>query len=279
MNAFLLFSSLLWCGSIFSIIVKTDDVSIITKELIPNSLVVFDIDNTLAHPEGVPEGNPLGSDQWFVYLYKNRMNDGLSINQAIKDVLPLYCHIQSKTTLVPVDESMLGFIEKLQTMPTIDVIALTARSFPLITRTIEQLDQMGVDFAESSPFCHNVALDLPHPALCRHGVIFSGMNDKGETLYAFAKASDHLPSKVIAIDDKEKNLRSIERACEEHAIPFFGIHYSGADKYVDEFNANLAEKYVHEFLSPYLNNSEQSSNGFCNKIIHGLSCWFFSLYS
>jgi hypothetical protein len=62
---------------------------------------------------------------------------------------------------------------------------------------------------------------------------------KGEVLKAFLDYAELSPKKIIFVDDKEKNLKSVEAFAREAKIPFIGFQYTAI---VDRSKSLLNEK-------------------------------------
>ena len=60
------------------------------------------------------------------------------------------------------------------------------------------------------------------------GIIFTDNNPKGTDLNSVLDRLSYTPSKVIFIDDGERNIQSIQTFCNEKEIEFYGFHYTKA---------------------------------------------------
>jgi hypothetical protein len=203
--------------------------------------VVCDIDNTLAHPKG-----RIGSDEWFCYLLKHEQEKGKSFTDALNTVLPIYCEVQLHIPLQPVEKKAPCILKELQDNG-VYVMALTARTLPLVNRTISQLAAINIDFSYNHLGPQILLRELRSPYVYKRGILFSGQNDKGDALVDFLQHIDLVPSRVIFIDDKEKNLHDVSRALEATGIPFYGIRYGRLDSYVAELEEKVIARELHEF--------------------------------
>lgn len=237
--------ALIICPHLSARIIETDqlhDVLIHLDEANEDTLIIFDIDNTLAAP-----AHELGSDQWFTHMYKKKMAEGMSVNEAIDAVLPLYYSIHFSIMLEPVEEIGTYLVRNLQAQG-IKVIALTARSLPLMYRTIQQLAHIGIDFSCANFVDGELSLDLALPSKYKNGIVFCGNNDKGYVLLHFFDLVGFHPRKVIMVDDKLKNIAAVEKALEERGIEFVGLRYSRVDNKVENFDDAAADMQLHEFM-------------------------------
>ena len=82
---------------------------------------------------------------------------------------------------------------------------------------------------------------MHHLCFYKRGILFSGNNDKGQSLDCFFDVMDYHPEMVIFVDDKMMHLLSVEKALEAHCIPFVGIRYSGCDERVRNFDPAKSE--------------------------------------
>jgi hypothetical protein len=236
-----------WSQRIPDVIVESKHITDIYSYIKPheynkNLLIIFDIDNTIATTP-----TDFGSDQWF-YAMKNRlMKTGTSEQDALNIMIPLFIQIQHDTWLVPVEKNTISVINSLQDKG-VSVIALTARSLELAHRTLEQLQHMGIFFTRTDPYECPITYGNTKPGLYIDGIIFSGNYDKGEMLVHWFKQSNYRPIKVIFIDDKLKNLHSVEKALHDRNYPFIGIRYGYSDDRVHNFSLeSIAEEQTQFF--------------------------------
>ncbi|MBJ7449602.1 MAG: DUF2608 domain-containing protein [Parachlamydiales bacterium] len=220
------------------------------------TLVIFDIDNTLIEPTQV-----LGSDQWFNYMLQNRQNNGQAYESALKEIIPLWMQIQQVTEVKTCETSTTFVVEELQ-RKGIHTIGLTSRSIPMAYRTIDQLKSVGIEFTKTAPHVHDFWVPLDQlqvfkaynePAYYLKGILFSGCNDKGELLLQFFKLTGYLPSKVIFLDDKQNHLVAVEKKLRlKEFTNFTGLRYNVCDEQVKNFDCSIADiqlNYLKKILS------------------------------
>ncbi|MGE0206933.1 MAG: DUF2608 domain-containing protein [Candidatus Babeliales bacterium] len=208
-----------------------------------DTLVIFDIDNTLA------EGSELiATDQCFQHRVRKHMDAGAIDNQAVAEFLPIYLYIQMVLPLKPVEEPTPLLVKTLQEK-NLNVIALTARSFTLIDRTIAQLQEIGIDFSSTGLSQEIIDIQLKDRLFYKHGIIFCGQNDKGESLRTIFEHLKYYPKKIVFVDDKEKYLTCVQHIANELNIPFVGMRYSHCDEKVKNFDCQQADKDLKEFCA------------------------------
>jgi hypothetical protein len=183
----------------------------------PGVLVVFDIDNTVVEPV-----QTLGSDQWFYHLMQRvKEEEKLDDEHAIDRAMEIWNAVQKDTEVRAVESDTPALIRDLQ-KGGIDVIALTARTLDSAEITKAQLRSIGVDFGGA--------------------IVFAGEKQgKGDVLVTFMKKTGRKPKRVLFIDDKEKNVESVDRSLTAASIPHLVFRYGAADERVAKFRADVAD--------------------------------------
>lgn len=222
-------------------IVESDHLSVVRSYLAPGCLVIYDIDNTIAQPTG-----RIGSDEWFTYMLQKEQGQGLDFARALEKVLPVYCEVQLHIDLQPTEKEGPQLLKRLQ-QEGVYVMALTARSLPLVNRTIAQLADIGINFSHNHLGPQILLRELRAPYVYKRGILFSGQNNKGDALVDFLHQIDLMPSRVIFVDDKLKNLHDVEAALDKARIPFYGIRYNRLDAYVAALNDEFIAQELHDF--------------------------------
>ena len=219
------------------------------------TLIVFDIDNTLATP-----AQSIGSDEWLSYQIKTKMAEGLSNIAALYLTLPLCYVVQFSTPMVLTDQYIPTLCDWF-TSNNIFSIALTARSLYLADRTIEQLQNIGISFNLPANAPIDFYLPLTIPAIYKQGIIFSADNDKGTALTYFLNHLNFYPDHIIFIDDKEHHVVHVCNAMKKIGITCTGLRYSGCDKKVAAFDPEDAEQEMDAFIATRLVRHSLKSKG------------------
>lgn len=217
-----------------------------------NTLVVFDVDDVLITPRDLAL-RPCGEH------FQPKSCEGLSEEKMDE----LTGTILNETPYLLIDPSAPKIIQSLQKR-SIKTIALTSNrtgKLGVIPNMedwrIEQLLDHNIDFNHSFP--HLPTLTFPElnsnesqPTLYKRGILFVGgyfnpkVSTKGELLRAFFEKAKWKPKKVIFIDDRIKNLQSVEKALNEAGIEHCGFHYHGVNSLPTNFDAEIAElQYSH----------------------------------
>lgn len=209
----------------------------IIEEIDKDTLVIFDIDNTVLEPTTY-----WGSDQWFYFLIDElQEKNNFSKSAALHSAEQIWNRTQSHITTHPVEENTPALIENLQ-KKGISIMALTARSHAIAAITKQQLLNNRVNFAFNAT--KNLGLvSIDDNAIYDEGILFQGEgNDKGKTLIKFLAKFNLRPPKIVFIDDKLKNVENVNKALEEiHGLKHIEFRYGYSDKAVADFNSIKSE--------------------------------------
>jgi len=231
----LFFISLLQ-SNIYPVIFESHNLSDIYKYLDKDSIVVTDIDNTIV------KTIPKEVEPWIKYKTLELRKKGLSYKEALNHALYMFMIISKLTKLVPLGNSP-KIIHDLQ-KKNIPIIALTNRSIPVVKRTIKQLKNIGIDLSKNNLYKNDIDLQVTHNGKYSHGIIFTGSNDKGKMLYEFFKKIKKTPKKIIFVNDKIKNVKSVEKAAIQNNAEFIGIRLCLMDKEKKDFDPVAAKKQI-----------------------------------
>lgn len=100
----------------------------------------------------------------------------------------------------------------------------------------EELHKLGFDFKKSWKNVDDIVFEefptvMPGNSLTRYptfsdGIIFSCNAKKGKVLKEFLRKIPYKFNKVIFVDDKMHNIKSMEESCNEMRISFIGVNYT-----------------------------------------------------
>jgi len=192
-----------------------------------DSLVVFDLDYVVMMPEddysrGI---NPYRKQLW------SDLEKKLSKSELQK--LHSIMTIDAKWRLVdPRVAHILDGLKK-KSIPTIALSTFSTGRYGVIEKREElrfrNLKELGVSFSDLSPFKSNMLMtDLAADdgvPLMQEGVVLTAEINKGVVLEHVLNHYSYKPKEIIFIDDKIKNLHSVEKMCAELNIKFSGYHY------------------------------------------------------
>jgi len=217
-------------------VVEMQNMNELYQHLELGTVVIFDIDNTLIQP--VQE---LGSDQWSRYRSEELMKQGIPKQEAIETMLDEWRQIQGVTDSKLSEPGVDEILSNLQQQGYL-VMGLTARGFDFAVRTREQLQEVGIDLTKTDPsdralYFENEMMGVMY----YHGILFAGGSPKGEALERLLCSIEFNPRHVILVDDRKKNLLSMEKTCEELDIPSVGLCYGFLDEKVQNLREHITE--------------------------------------
>lgn len=207
-----------------------------------NTLVVFDIDNTLAE-----SSQTIGSVQWQEHELEKAKAAGLSQEAALERSLRKFIAVSYVNTIRPVESTTPRFVEVLQQRGA-KVMALTARPSEILARTKHLLNEIGIDLSVAKPLKARHSVIKSGEAIYQNGILAVGNNDKGEMLkWVISRPGFSKFSRVVFVDDKLKYVTSIEKAFKDSNISLDSFRYGAADARVKSFDAALADRQTHYF--------------------------------
>lgn len=202
------------------------------SEILPyltqDTLVVFDLDNTVIHPV-----QTLGSDQWFQHLL---------LANTVDQSVSIWSDVQPYTQVSPVEALTPGLIAQEQSRG-VKVMALTARPATLATVTEHQLASIGVDFEVSPVYGKDLMLgDVNGPQFINGVEFVSPKFTKGQALVALLNQIGYKPARVVFIDDTPKHTVTVNQALDAAGIENFEFRYGADDVRVAAYNADVANE-------------------------------------
>lgn len=210
------------------------------------TLLILDLDNTIMETT-----QTLGSDQWFEHhvhkiisdLVKAGQTEEEAKKQGLKIALSEWKQIQRVTSMQLVEPVTAKLIQQKQ--ERIKVIGLTARPVDLAPTTRNQLQSMGVDLSRSPVVAQDIVIqnagEVDYIAKFEKGILFSGNNKKGEMLVKFFQLARLSPKKIIFVDDKQRNVDSVEKSLNElGGVSHTSMRYGAADDKVASFDSKIA---------------------------------------
>lgn len=206
----------------------------------PETLVVFDIDNTLLRPT-----QTLGSDQWYGHLVSEQISRGLAEREAIAKAISFWTPIQMQTEVEAVEKQTPEWLNELQ-KKGVKIIALTARPEQLAQTTVSQLNSVGIQLQKS--VVNEPGVGTFSNTEVFGGIIFVGPeNDKGHVLREYLTSHNLVPNHLIFVDDKAKHTTNMETAMSGFVLKYDGFRYGAADNWVKSFDAGIANCELEAF--------------------------------
>jgi hypothetical protein len=219
----------------FAEIIQTNDIKVIEETLSSiekDTLVIFDVDDVLMHADDQILKSK-NADACKPLVKKLKQQVGKDKIQEVTSIIL----ITRKNS--PVDSKMISVVGDLQKR-NIKVLVLTncaTGKFGLIPNMenwrIAELHKHGYYFDKSWQSLKDISLKslmkVTNDAnpIYKSGIVFVDQTgEKGPVLDAFLTYSATKPKKIIFIDDKYKNLVSVEEFAKQRDIEFVGIEYT-----------------------------------------------------
>lgn len=229
-----------------SILDTTTIESVLENISTPETLVIFDVDNTLVTP-----GRELGSDAWISWMARQQMEQGKNATDAIKNLFALFSHVHDHIDVYPVEQKTSSVLQALKGQ-AINTITLTGRPHFMVDRTNTQLNMLGYEFNIPEVLGRKQTIAMSYPVGIGNGIICSGINDKGCTVdQVFQHIGYTMPRSIIFVDDKKSCIESVGQTCSKYGIDYIGIRYGHLDAKISRFSESQAQQQLDEFLSKY----------------------------
>lgn len=223
--------------TLFATIHETHTIETILPFIDENTWVIVDLDNTTFEGK-----QALGHTDWFYdKAFALMREEGLTLEEATRACYPEWIEIQKICPVKPIEEAFISALIALQERGNI-VMALTHRQPSLAEATLRQLSSLGLNFHLSAPAEHSFAVPSSTPTLYVQGVLFTGeYNKKGAIFADFLSLINHLPAKVVFIDDKRGHVEDVKTTLALLGIDCIGFHYTATHHIEKVYDPTLAE--------------------------------------
>ncbi len=236
---------------------RFSDLNSITSTADSNTLVIFDIDNVIV----VPSNTLLSTNfkEFIGYLKNAIQTKGYSYQDKEKIMsLVWYDYYGNKEKVNLVDLKTPKLINRLQ-KNGIKVMGLTAFNAEpygyftnLISTRINTLKGFNISFYSFG--FKDVGASLSKDINFKNGILFASKISKGQALKIFLNNANYKPKKIIFIDDKYENIKSVQDFCTESDIIFKGIHYISSEENINQsFDAIKAKNELDKILKEHNN--------------------------
>ena len=220
--------------------VASDALSLAKQAGSDNVLMVFDIDNTiLAMEQG------LGADQWYEWQKDLANNDRCS-PQNTGNRFAVQGALYFASAMRPTQDDAASQVRTIQDSD-IPVIVLTSRGPDFRLQTFRELRRNGYSFSHSAigpPGGYGQDfMPVENGRMSRYedGVFMTAGQHKGQMLFALLqKNGTLLPSVIVIVDDKQKNLDAVKATFAELDVPVRAWRYTGEDETVAGFDPEQA---------------------------------------
>ena len=213
-----------------------------------DTLVLFDLDYVLFVPRDrvlryAGEENNYRSKH-FKAIFKDFQGKGIALG---KDKVPMAEYLisqilsSSKVELVSLD--MPNFVNELDSkkMAVVGFTANSSGKYGIVQNEAElhlsRLKSLGYHFIKDNG--RLLKGDFPE---CISRVIFTNKKDKGKVLLDFLKKLNKTYKNIIFVDDRLKNLISVQNILKDYKINYLGIHYTELKDKNEVLNQDIADK-------------------------------------
>lgn len=218
-------------------IVETNEISTIASVADKDSLVLFNVTDTLYSPS-----TTFGSNQWRKY-FAERAEKNIS-DEKLR--VWLIDKIKKESITIPkkpVEAGTSELISNLQNQ-SIPVLGITkkkmsttyANNFGAITR--DHILSVGINLEKTLNY-YTVQPDENSKYDFAYGIIFTSKQPVGETMVSFLKRVTSKPTKVVMIDNSKEALELTEAALANSGIAFKGFRYGRSDSRKQAFDPVL----------------------------------------
>jgi hypothetical protein len=214
----------------FSAIYKTDTHRALLSYIDKDTVVIFDIDETLIFLRSMlyhPQARKIRAQ-----LHHQVM--------AREDADMVLSRVFKTIDVGLIEPDVVNLIQEI-TPQSAAVMACTARSskslgISLTQHISQQLNQLGISFTLGS-FINGVIAD----ATCEHddchpefyeSILFTQGREKGPALLLFFKTMQFVPRKVVFVDDLYTNIVSVHESLSQAGIPCTCFHYQRPPPYL-----------------------------------------------
>lgn len=239
-NLLLLVSSSVIGKNTSAQIIEIQKMSEIQKYVDKDTMLIFDLDNTLIAPTG-----NFGSDAWFDYMWDSYKMDPLN-KDTYTLTLQSWARAQDHVKVSPIESTSLSIIDQAKKMGN-PVMALTSRNPALKAVTERQLSLAGIQFTPSVGMLNSYQFPAAYQknfrddAVFDRGILFVGGNKKGTVLESFFHVAKFLPKKIVYVDDKRGHVENLEQVCKSMNIAYTGFRYGALDEKVKRYTSKVSK--------------------------------------
>lgn len=239
---------LLFClSSLEAKIIETKHIEDVLPFIDDDTWFLVDLDNCMF--EGA---QALGHANWFYDELQQRMQKGMSREEAISDAYPHWIKAQRVCKIKPLEENFVPTLLLLQNKG-ITIMGLTHRQPSVADSTTIQVNSLGFDFSTTAPSKDSFSIPAKTPTLYFQGIVFVGdYNKKIDIFEPFLSIIKKSPKKIVFIDDKRKNVEELE-ALTKHGIEYIGVHYTAIEDAKPIYMREVAE-FQYKFLDKIMSN-------------------------
>jgi len=216
-------------------IVESNKIKDLLEYVTKDTLVVFDIDNTLVENE-----QEYGGYAWSLEVTKRWKEKGLKPRDALIRSYKTFAQVQDYASYKPVEQDTAFVLKSLQEKQ-IKTMVLTMRSFNFAPITFKHLLSVNMDFSKDPVWDQGIIFG--GMAGFTKGILYAGPEvQKGELLVSFFEKIKYKPKHVLFIDDAAYHVESVSKCLVNENIPNVCIRYGATDERSQKFDPAVADK-------------------------------------
>ncbi len=228
-------------------IVETSHIEDVLPLIDEDTWFLVDLDNCLFEA-----AQALGHANWFYDELQQRMQKGMSREDAIREAYPDWIKIQKACRIKPLDNNFVPILLMLQNKGIV-IMGLTHRQPSVADSTFRQVTSLGFDFLTTAPSKECFVVPSKTPTLYSQGILFVGdYNKKNDVFEPFLSIINQKPKKIVFIDDKRKNVEELEKLT-SNGIDYIGVHYTAIEHAKPVYAREIA-KFQYKFLDQIMSN-------------------------
>jgi hypothetical protein len=223
-------------------IIETKKISDVLTHVNKETLVIFDIDNTLIEPVSF-----IGGTAWFRHETDRLIKKGGNIEELAEKFSALWGRVQPFIKIKTVESNTANVVKQLHEKD-IYTMGLTGRSFKLEQITVDQL--CSVDISIDNKTIYKNRLGFSGSTGFFGGVLSVGpTGHKGEVLDSFFRKINYNAKRILFIDDDPEYIEEVETVVNSKKIDFVGIRYRAADDRIEKFDPAKADEELKQIFS------------------------------
>lgn len=229
-------------------IVKTNTIQTVAEQADTQSLVLFNITNTLYRSE-TAMGDSIWKD-FFSERVRALIPDRNRAEQLINQTKNKIINAVPKTLVEPSTAKVIADLQAKK----IPVVGFTMKSpvtayegnFAELVNSY--LNTLGIYLATTNQFL-TVSANSDNAYDYLYGILFTSKKPKDVALLSFINHLDTKPKKILMVDINQNNLESTEKSLAGSPFTFVGFQYSNENNRDSEFDKDIGTIEFRDFLT------------------------------
>lgn len=224
-----------------SVIVESNRINDVFNHVEEETLIAFDIDNTL-----IDTVQNFGGYAWSLNVTKRLQDKGFDFPVALLKSYNILAQILEFVDFKVIEPETSSVIKKLREK-NIFSMALTARMHSMADSTKRALSNVGIDFFDLRFYPNKIQFNPT--AAYEKGILYTGPKlCKGESLVLFLEKIDYTPKKIVFVDDSKHHVEDVYKTLSSKNIPVTCLRYGATDDREAKFNPAVSEKELQSII-------------------------------